>query len=273
MKTLYIDCTSGISGDMLAEALYKLTEPKMEVEGQDQSHAHDHSQSHAHDHSRSHPHDHNKSHAHGHRSYGDVRKIIEKSEKTQRAKDIALRIYEVIAKAETKVHGMTLDTLHFHEVGRDVAITNALKIGESLEKLGFARSQLLAGEARIIVSPICDGSGFVDCAHGRIPVPVPAVQAIMDECGRAYPDFEFRQLDEVKTEMVTPSGLAALVGIGAGPSHGVSGEGQVGEPDAGHFMDLGGGMVFMEGQITGMAEVKGTRDTGRGGLRVYLIER
>ena len=234
MKTLYIDCSNGISGDMLGSALKELAglETDQADEAQEQA---------------------EESHEHFHRSYAEVKKIIGDSDKSQGAKDIALSIYEVIAKAEARVHEESLESLHFHEVGRDRAIANALEIGETLSRSGFARGEILAGNAKIVVSPICDGTGFVDCAHGRIPVPVPAVRAMMEECGRQYPNFEFKQLEEVETEMVTPSGLAALIGIGASPAP--------------------GGMMFMEGQITGAVEVNGTRDTGRGGLRAYLIEK
>ena len=234
MKTLYIDCSNGISGDMLGKALKELAglEAEAEKDGQHQE---------------------NEDHGHFHRSYAEVKRIIEESDKSQGAKDMALSIYEVIARAEAKVHEETLDSLHFHEVGRDQAIANALGIGQTLEQIGFDRNQVLAGNTKIVVSPICDGNGFVDCAHGRIPVPVPAVRAMMDECGRSYPNFEFKTLKEVETEMVTPSGLACLIGIGATPAP--------------------GGMMFMEGQITGAVEVTGTRNTGRGGLRAYLIEK
>ncbi|MCQ2545588.1 MAG: LarC family nickel insertion protein [Clostridia bacterium] len=241
MKTLYIDCSNGVSGDMLRKALDELAglETEMPKEVHDQG---------------------EEGHGHSHRSYADVRRIIEESDKSQEAKDIALSIYEVIARAEARVHEETLDTIHFHEVGRDQAIANALAIGEALGKMGFAGNEVLAGNAKVVVSPICDGSGFVDCAHGRIPVPVPAVRAMMEECGQGpdgsvgkYPRYEFRQLEEVETEMVTPSGLASLIGIGAAPAP--------------------GGMMFMEGQITGAVEVAGTRNTGRGGLRAYLIEK
>ena len=248
MKTLYIDCTNGISGDMLRRVLMELAGLE---EATEENYGHgDHG---------GHRHGHN--HEHFHRSYADVRKIIEESDKSGDAKDTALSIYEVIAKAEAKVHEESLETIHFHEVGRDQAIANALGIGQALEKLGITRSEIISETARIVVSSICDGNGFVDCAHGRIPVPVPAVRAMMDECGRkpeggtgCYPAYEFRTIEEVETEMVTPSGLACLIGIGAVPAG-------------------DGGMMFMEGQIKAAAEVTGTRDTGRGGLRAYLIEK
>ncbi len=239
MKTLYFDCTNGVSGDMVLHALTELAG----IERNDLAPLHIHTHEHSHEHDHAHDHGHHDHSGHG-RSYEDVKHIIDSQQQyTQRAKETAQSIYAVVARAEASVHGATLETVHFHEVGRDQAIANALGIGAALDVIG---------PGRVIVSKINDGSGFVDCAHGRIPVPVPAVQAMMDECGRIYPALRFDTCTDVDTEMVTPSGLAAIIGIGAVPAE--------------------SGMMFMEGQITGETEVKGTRDTGRGGLRVYIIE-
>ena len=234
MKTLYIDCTNGVSGDMVLRALCDLagtdgtTAPLVGV----------------HEHHHEHHHDHDHEHHHG-RSYAEVQTIIDGQEQfTAKARQTARDIYAVIAKAEASVHEKTLETVHFHEVGRDQAIANALGIGAALD---------IIRPDRILVSKINDGSGFVDCAHGRIPVPVPAVQAMMDECGTVYPALKFNTCTDVDTEMVTPSGLAAVIGMGAVPAD--------------------SGMMFMEGQITSETEAKGTRDTGRGGLRMYIIEK
>jgi len=247
MKTLYIDCTAGVSGDMLLSALVEISGGKGIDE--DLKLHHDHSHGHTHDQSHTHTHEHG-------RSYEDVKHIIEYASHhgvSENACRFAQNIYAVIAKAEASVHGETLETVHFHEVGRDQAIKNALGIGAALDKLGFdANPTKSAG--RILVSPIYDGKGFVDCAHGRIPVPVPAVRAMMDAAegtrgpGRGY---DFRTAEDVDTEMVTPSGLAGIIGIGAEPAE--------------------KGFAIM-GSIIAETEAKGTRDTGRGGLRVYLIE-
>ena len=94
-----------------------------------------------------------------------------------------------------------------------------------------------------MTSPLYDGIGTVVCSHGEIPVPVPAVKALMSVC-----DYEFRTAD-VDTEMVTPSGLAGLIGIGAVPA-----------------------AEMPEGRIVKQTEADGGRDTGRPGLRVYIIE-
>ena len=253
MKTLYIDCTAGVSGDMLLDALKAIVKEvageTVEVPELVKAHTHDHEHSHEHghdhDHEHSHEHSHDKSHG---RSYEEVKHLIGHTADAgvpEGARQYALNIYSVIAKAEASVHGMTLETVHFHEVGRDQAIQNAVGIGMALDKLGFdPRPGRSAG--RIVVSPIYDGKGFVDCAHGRIPVPVPAVRAMMEECR-----YDFRTAEDVETEMVTPSGLAAIIGIGAEPAE--------------------RGVAIM-GSIIAETEATGTRDTGRGGLRVYMIE-
>lgn len=250
MKTLYLDCTNGVSGDMVLHALAELAGIDHDALEPLHIHVHEHSHggySHSHEHTHA-DHDHAHGHTHSHddhgRSYTDVKHIIDSQEAyTAKARETAKNIYAVIAKAEATVHGETLETVHFHEVGRNQAIENALGIGAALDVIS---------PDRVIASKINDGSGFVDCAHGRIPVPVPAVQAMMDECGKIYPALRFDTCTDVDTEMVTPSGLAAVIGIGAAPAE--------------------SGMMFMNGQITGETEVKGTRDTGRGGLRVYVIE-
>ena len=170
-------------------------------------------------------------HSHG-RSYKEVREMINGSGFSQKARETALRIYGHIAEAEAKVHGKTPETVHFHEVGRDEAVKNALGIGMALE---------IIAPDKVTVSTICDGSGTVVCSHGEIPVPVPAVQALREKCS-----YSFETVD-VDMEMVTPSGLAAVRGIGAEPGE-------------------------MAGDIIKKAEAAGMRDTGRGGFKAYITE-
>ena len=173
----------------------------------------------------------------------DMNAVSRRISETRKAQNITQE--DLAAKAElSPTHiGVIERAAKVPSLSTFVAIANALGIGAALDVIG---------PGRVIASKINDGSGFVDCAHGRIPVPVPAVQAMMDECGKIYPALRFDTCTDVDTEMVTPSGLAAVIGIGAAPAE--------------------SGMMFMNGQITGETEVKGTRDTGRGGLRVYVIE-
>lgn len=169
-----------------------------------------------------------------HRSYGEIKELIGKSSYGESAKMTALLIYGVIAKAESTVHGTEMEDIHFHEVGRNQAIENIMGISVLLEKLEIDG---------VRCSPIHDGKGFVQCSHGKIPVPVPAVMAMRDHC-----DYTF-VIDDVETEMVTPSGLGILLGIGARPVSGMP-----------------------RGEVLATAEVKGQRNTGKGGLTIVLVQ-
>lgn len=215
MKILYLDCTGGVSGDMMMDVLAKLGGCSEEIKKKTGDIVFDHG------------------HDHGHgRSYETVRRLIEESGFSEAARNTACKIYSYIAEAEAKVHDSTLETVHFHEVGRDEAVKNALGIGMALEVIA---------PDRVEVSPIYDGSGTVVCSHGEIPVPVPAVMALRENCS-----YRFMTAD-VDTEMVTPSGLAAVMGIDAVNGH-------------------------MRGKVKAEAEAAGGRDTGRDGLKGYIIE-
>ena len=224
MKILYLDGTNGISGDMVLAALSELgncgAEVAAKMEAENFSHHHSHNDA-----------DHGHIHSHG-RSYSKVKELIEASGFSASAKRTALKIYNHIAKAEASVHGATLDTVHFHEVGRDEAIKNALGIGMALEAIA---------PDKVSVSTIYDGGGTIICSHGEIPVPVPAVMALRQQCSYSF------ETADVNTEMVTPSGLAAVMGIGAQPGE-------------------------LTGRIIKQTEVFGRRDTGRGGLKAYITE-
>lgn len=246
MKILYFDCTNGISGDMLLRAMAELSGIKNRIdEAVKNERLHDHGGC-GHDdepgcgHGHAHGHDHGHAHGHGRgRSWLKVRQLIEHSGFSEAARETALCIYGNIAGAEAEVHGETLETIHFHEVGRDEAIKNTLGTGMALEAVG---------PDMVLTSPIYDGKGTIVCSHGEIPVPVPAVMALRAKCA-----YDFRRAD-VNTEMVTPSGLAGLMGIGAVPSDKT-------------LQQLLDGAV-----LTARAEAPGGRNTGRDGLKVYLIQ-
>lgn len=227
MKILYFDGSNGISGDMLLKAVSRLSrnEEKIyevmrhEVMGsqEEQNHIHD-------------------GHHHG-RSYKKVRELIENSGFSFASKKTALKIYEYIAQAEAKVHGETLETVHFHEVGRNEAVKNALAVGMAIEYIC---------PDKIMVSPIYDGKGKIICSHGEIDVPVPAVMALRENCGYCF------KTADVNTEMVTPSGLAGLMGIGA---------------EAAEDED-----IVKKATVMDKIVVKGSRDTGRPGLTAYILK-
>ena len=145
-----------------------------------------------------------------------------------------LAVYALIAEAESHVHGTPVEQIHFHEVGRGEAVLNLT---------GTAAAAASLEPDRIMCSPVHDGHGTIKCSHGIIPVPVPAVAAMKKYC-----DYTFVQ-DDVDTEMVTPSGLGVLIGLGAAP-----GEKPEGEPSA-------------------SGEGKGSRDIGRDhGLVISIYE-
>ena len=137
---------------------------------------------------------------HMHRSYREIEKIIIHSNFSEGIKAKVISIYETIARAEANVHKTDLDNVHFHEVGRNTALLNIVGVAICLELLGVGN---------IYCSELHDGTGFVECSHGIIPIPVPAVKELLkNSC------FKFVQEKE-NTEMVTPSGLGILKGLGA----------------------------------------------------------
>ena len=199
MKRIYLNCENGISGDMVLNALIDLNEDPQAVRSEIHRISHLIGAHHEHHHEHNHDHDEHV-HEHFHRSYSDVKNIIDSLDVSSDVKAVAQQIYAVVAKAESTVHGDSLDELHFHEVGRDQAIANVLGVAVCLNELKTDE---------VIVSDICDGHGTVKCAHGALNVPVPAVKAMLDDC-----DLTYRQTEH-EGEMVTPSGLAMVIGCGA----------------------------------------------------------
>ena len=248
MKTLYIDCGSGVCADMILSGFRALgaeTDMGFEEEVRGLIHhgiehggfepnpeqgchpAHDSAQQ-THEHGEAHSHH----HAHG-ASYAAIREVLRRAPMTENARKTAEKIYETIARAEAEVHGATLETVHFHEVGRPQAILNIVSAAAMLDQMGVER---------IVCSEVCDGQGTIECSHGVIPVPVPAVRAMMANC-----DYVFRTIP-IDTELVTPSGLAMLIGMGAEYAP---------QPN---------------GEIIARAFGRGGRDTGRNGMELLLIE-
>lgn len=199
MKRIYLNCENGISGDMVLNALIDLNEDPQAVRSEIHRISHLIGAPHEHHHEHNHDHDEHV-HEHFHRSYSDVKNIIDSLDVSSDVKAVAQQIYAVVAKAESTVHGDSLDELHFHEVGRDQAIANVVGVAVCLNELKTDE---------VIVSDIYDGHGTVKCAHGVLNVPVPAVKAMLDDC-----DLTYRQTEH-EGEMVTPSGLAMVIGCGA----------------------------------------------------------
>lgn len=132
-------------------------------------------------------------HEHEHRSLADVRGIVESSNAGARVVADALGVYDVLACAEAKAHGTDVARVHFHEVGNDFAIGYIV---------AFCMLVDLLAPSVVQATPIATGFGFVDCAHGRLPIPAPATANILE----GLPHFA----GEVEGELCTPTG-AALV--------------------------------------------------------------
>ena len=247
-KTLYLECYSGISGDMTVAALLDLGADKKHLEealstlpvrgfrtevsrvvksGLDacdfsvlldqDNHDHDMEYLHGHTHEHHHhekkhdhedhfhgyehtdeEHSHIHKHGHEHRGMKEIRDIIEGSSITDRAKQTALKIFEILAQAESKAHGVPVEEVHFHEVGAVDSIVDIVSIAVCLDDLDITD---------VIVPVLCDGTGFIRCQHGQIPVPVPAVVNV------AQANHLKLRITDIEGELVTPTGAAAVAAI------------------------------------------------------------
>ncbi|MEG1520057.1 MAG: nickel pincer cofactor biosynthesis protein LarC [Clostridia bacterium] len=229
MKILYVECNMGVAGDMLMSALYeiipnkqdfldkinsiflntvKVTETKerkcgisgtrltVEINGIEEEsvdvfnkepiadtlkktaehHCGDVSQL-----------------THNHTDLNGVSQIIEHLDVDEIVKNNARQIYQYIAIAESKAHKMTVEQIHFHELGELDAIVDIVGSCLVLEQLNVDK---------VVVSPINLGSGFVKCAHGILPVPAPATAELI----KGMEAFS----SEIKGELATPTGVAVL---------------------------------------------------------------
>ncbi len=250
MKTLYLDIFSGISGDMFLGAMLDLGLErealerelrKLKVAGyhlhahrgqqahiagtkfdvhfeHEHSHAGETVDSHAHAHAphgpaEPHPHDHDHPHQHlpEHRTFASIRELIQRSALPEWVRQKAVAVFERIASAEGRIHGLPPDDVHFHEVGALDSIVDIVGACIALD---------LLGRPRVLASPVVEGTGFLKCAHGRYPLPGPATLAILGARG-----VPVSQCDEPH-ELVTPTGAALLAEFveGFGPMRGLVAE-------------------------------------------------
>jgi len=135
-------------------------------------------------------------HQHGHRHYRDVAKIIDESGLSTLVKDQTNRIFRRLAEAESKIHNVPMDQIHFHEVGAVDAIVDIAGACIGLEILGIQR---------VYASALNLGHGLVDTAHGTLPVPAPATAELL----RGVPVYS----NQLGGELVTPTGAAILTTI------------------------------------------------------------
>ena len=158
-------------------------------------HHDEHDKDYAHHHEE-HVHEHN--HTHHHRGIKEITEIIDNTEITDNAKAIAKNIFDVLAKAESKAHGVPVEEVHFHEVGAIDSIVDIISIAVCLDNLEITE---------VVVPKLYDGKGTVRCQHGILPVPVPAVKNIVDDS-----DITLEIID-VQGELVTPTGAATVAAI------------------------------------------------------------
>lgn len=166
----------------------------------DHEHTHDHDHAHDHEHTHSHDHDHagEHHHHHEHRGLPEILEIIRRGDLTLGARALAERIFQILAEAEAKAHGVPLDQVHFHEVGAVDSIVDIVAAAVCLDNLA---------PDEVIVTGLSEGSGFVRCQHGQIPVPVPAVLNIVQAHGLTLVPTG------IQGELVTPTGAAIVAAI------------------------------------------------------------
>lgn len=214
MKQLYLDLGMGAAGDMLTAALLELcphkdgiikklnslnipgvhyereimkksaicgTHMHVIVNGSEEECGHEHEEGH-HEHSH-----------HHHISMSDIGEIVSKLNTSEKIKKQILDVYNIIADAESRVHGEPVSQIHFHEVGNMDAIADVAAVCILINELNIGK---------IVVSPVHTGSGFVMCAHGKLPVPAPATALILE----GIPYYS----DGLKGELCTPTGAALI---------------------------------------------------------------
>jgi hypothetical protein len=142
--------------------------------------------------------DHVHSHEYTHHQHNDLHRIehiINHLDVSDRVKKNAAAVYNLIAEAESRAHGVPVSRVHFHEVGETDAVVDIVGVCLLAEDLGLDTT-------RIFASPINTGKGHVHCAHGVLPVPAPATAHIL----RGVPIYS----DEINGELCTPTGAALL---------------------------------------------------------------
>lgn len=213
-KLLYLEGASGISGDMTVAALLDLGASRekldavlksMNLEGFEYQVSRKSSYGIAgtdfdvilHDHHH-HEHEHEHGHHHEHRNLDDVCAVIDRGTMTDGARELAKKIFRIVAEAESKAHGVPVSEVHFHEVGAIDSIVDIVSAAVLIDDLGIREC---------VVTGLAEGSGYVHCQHGDLPVPVPAVLNIAQAHGIAL------RTATANGEMVTPTGIAIAAAI------------------------------------------------------------
>src|SRR6185503_4686885 len=135
-------------------------------------------------------------HEHKHRHLADIKKIIESSSLSESVKQLAIRIFTRLAEAEARVHNEPIDHVHFHEVGALDAIVDVVGAAICFDYLKVDR---------FVCSPLHVGSGMIQMAHGRFPIPPPAVAELL----KGVPFYS----GDLKGELLTPTGAAIITTV------------------------------------------------------------
>ncbi|MCR2822586.1 nickel pincer cofactor biosynthesis protein LarC [Lederbergia panacisoli] len=159
------------------------------------NHGHNHEHNHVHEHHHD-DHDHSQDghHHHHHSRYADIVKLINDSELSPKVKERSKQIFAPIAKSESKIHNMSIDDVHFHEVGAVDSIVDIVATAIALEELEIEK---------VITSHVPLGSGKIRISHGIYPVPAPATLDMMKNVPIAPSDLPY--------ELTTPTGAAIVV--------------------------------------------------------------
>jgi len=222
MRIAYLDCFSGISGDMFLAALVDAGVPaallegtvaalglgakleisrvvrggiaatKVDVYGAGEKDLPPEAYGQERIHESAHSHTHSHHHAHS-RGLTEIRKIIQKAAISPTAKATAIRIFEALAAAEAEIHNTSVEQVHFHEVGAVDALVDIICAAVGAEALGVDEW---------VCSPLNVGGGTVKCAHGTLPVPAPATVKLLKDA----PVYS----SGPEVELVTPTGAAIV---------------------------------------------------------------
>ena len=200
MKTLYFDCFAGASGDMILGAMvgagvdpnymreqlsllrvdgFSINFETVNRSGLSATYARV-----------------DTAHEHKHRHLSDIKQIIEGSDLSENVKQLSVKIFTRLAEAEAHVHNEPIDHVHFHEVGALDAIVDVVGAAICFDYLHIDR---------FVCSPLHVGSGMVQMAHGRFPIPPPAVAELL----KGVPFYS----KDIKGELLTPTGAAIITTV------------------------------------------------------------
>ena len=227
MNLLYLECNAGISGDLTVAALldlgadekvlrdvldsvpadgFSIAISRVKKAGVDccdfnvvldkEHENHDHDMAYLHGDGTVYADHHH--HHHEHRGLPEIREIINHTQMTENARSLALKIFEILAKAEAKAHATDIDHVHFHEVGAIDSIVDIIAVAVCIDNLGIGR---------VYVPKLCEGMGTVRCQHGILSIPVPATANIMEAYQLPI------EIMNVQGEFVTPTGAAIVAAL------------------------------------------------------------